>query len=149
VKSARLIVEHEQHGWHRADYGKETLLHLSANLTAEFGRSFSRANLEYMRKFHLLWKDHVAQISQKPSGKLPPHTIGQTAPDVMAQISQKPSGKSTIPFNLSWSHYLVLLSIKDTSERAFYEIEATNSGWSQPELKRQLASPATPAPANA
>jgi hypothetical protein len=45
----RLIVEHEQQGRYRAVYGKETLVHLSASLTAEFGRGFSRANLEYMR----------------------------------------------------------------------------------------------------
>jgi predicted nuclease of restriction endonuclease-like (RecB) superfamily len=41
---------------------------------------------------------------------------------------------------LSWSHYVVLLTIKDPSERSFYEIESASSGWSQPELKRQVAS---------
>jgi hypothetical protein len=65
----RLIVEHEQQGHDRAAYGEETLIHLSASLTTEFGRGFSRANLEYMRKFYLLWQDRVGQISQKPSGK--------------------------------------------------------------------------------
>jgi hypothetical protein len=88
----RLIVEHEQQGQYRAAYGKETLVHLSASLTAEFGRGFSRANLEYMRKFYLLWQDRAVQISQKPSGKLPSAVIGQT-----------PSGKSPAPFTLSWS----------------------------------------------
>jgi predicted nuclease of restriction endonuclease-like (RecB) superfamily len=54
------------------------------------------------------------------------------------QILQKPSAKS--PFTLSWSHYVLLLTIKKPEERSFYEIEATNEGWSQPELKRQVAS---------
>jgi predicted nuclease of restriction endonuclease-like (RecB) superfamily len=44
------------------------------------------------------------------------------------------------PFTISWSHYVLLLTIKDPDERSFYEIEATNSGWSVPELKRQKAS---------
>ena len=114
----RLIVEHEQQGRYRAAYGKETLVHLSASLTAEFGRGFSRANLEYMRKFYLLWQDRAVQISQKPSGKLPSAVIGQT-----------PSGKSPAPFNLSWSHYVLFLTIKNPDERSFYEIEATQSGW--------------------
>jgi len=65
---------------------------------------------------------------------------GQTASDqfVPTQISQTLSGKST--FTLSWSHYVLLLTIKNSDERSFYEIEATQSGWSIPELKRQLAS---------
>ena len=44
------------------------------------------------------------------------------------------------PVTLSWTHYVELLSIKDPAERSFYEIEATNSGWSVPELRRQKAS---------
>jgi predicted nuclease of restriction endonuclease-like (RecB) superfamily len=67
------------------------------------------------------------RIRQKPSDELP-------------TISEAPSGKSATPFTLSWSHYVVLLSIKDPDERSFYEIKAANSGWSQPELKRQVAS---------
>ena len=44
------------------------------------------------------------------------------------------------PFTLSWTHYVVLLTVKNPDERAFYEIEATNDAWSVPELKRQKAS---------
>lgn len=53
-------------------------------------------------------------------------------------ISAPPVRKS--PFTLSWTHYLVLLPIKDPGERSFYEIEAASEGWSVPELKRQKAS---------
>jgi len=45
-----------------------------------------------------------------------------------------------LPFTLSWSHYILLLTIKETAERQFYEIESTNESWSVPELKRQKAS---------
>jgi len=58
----------------------------------------------------------------------------------LEQKGQTPSGKSAAPFTLSWSHYVLLLTIKNPEERSFYEIEATQSGWSLPELKRQLNS---------
>lgn len=62
---------------------------------------------------------------------------GQSATDQFP-ISEQPIRKS--PFTISWTHYLVLLTIKDPDERSFYEIEATNAGWSVPELNRQKAS---------
>ena len=45
-----------------------------------------------------------------------------------------------VPFALSWTHYLVLLPVKDPDERRFYEIEAAAENWSVEELKRQKAS---------
>ena len=53
----RLIVEHEQHGETRAEYGKETLTHLSKRLTSEFGRGFSRQNLQNMKQFYLCFQN--------------------------------------------------------------------------------------------
>jgi len=64
---------------------------------------------------------------------------GQSASDQFT-ISEQPIRKSGCPFTLSWSRYVVLLTIKNADERSFYEIEATNAGWSVPELKRQKAS---------
>lgn len=43
-------------------------------------------------------------------------------------------------FNLSWSHYLILMRISNLEERQFYEIEAFNNNWSLRELRRQLDS---------
>jgi predicted nuclease of restriction endonuclease-like (RecB) superfamily len=107
----RRIVEHEQQGSKRAEYGAELLVELSARLTEEFGKGFSRSNLEYMRKFFL---------------------------EFSPRIPQTPSGESV--FTLSWSHYVLLLTIKDRDERSFYEIESANEAWSLSELKRQKAS---------
>jgi len=147
----RCIVEHEQKGAKRAAYGTELLKELSARLTEEFGRGFSRSNLEYMRKFFLEWESRIKisqqpigklahpEISQQATGKLVPLPIAQTPSGELA-ISKKPIRKSGNPFTLSWTHYVVLLTIKNPDERNFYEIEATNAGWSVPELKRQKAS---------
>ena len=66
----RRIVEHEQKGEKRAAYGTELLKELSASLTEEFGQGFSERNLEYMRKFYLLWQNWAVEISQTPSAKL-------------------------------------------------------------------------------
>jgi len=116
----RLIVEHEQRGSRRADYGELVIRTLADKLGAEFGRGFSKRNLEYMRQFYAEYTTRSGQIAQKPSAQLP---------------SPWPA-----PFTLSWSHYVLLLTIKNPEERSFYEIEATQSGWSLPELKRQLNS---------
>lgn len=112
----RRIVEHEQKGKRRAAYGKGLLKKLSERLTGEFGRGFSEDNLSNMRRFFLLWEPRVSQFPNKRFGN---------------------SGR---PFALSWTHYQVLLSVKDPDERSFYEVEAAGEGWSVPELKRQKAS---------
>ncbi len=49
----RRIVEHEQQGAARAEYGKELLKELSARLTEEFGKGFSTTNLKLMRQFFI------------------------------------------------------------------------------------------------
>lgn len=48
--------------------------------------------------------------------------------------------KSSISQSLSWTHYIRLMRISDTKERAFYEIEAANNNWSVKELNRQFDS---------
>lgn len=119
----RRIVEHEQQGAARAAYGKELLKELSAHLTEEFGKGFSTTNLKLMRQFFVENRDRIGQkVSDQfaPSGKL--------------------SRKLSNPFSLSWSHYVLLLTIKNPEVRSFYEIEAAQSGWSLPALKRQVAS---------
>jgi predicted nuclease of restriction endonuclease-like (RecB) superfamily len=139
----RRIVEHEQKGARRAEYGAALLKALSARLTEEFGQGFSERNLEYMRKFYLAWNKRIQmKISQTPSAKLPPPGKGQAPSDlfVPARIPQVPAGQFKNPFTLSWSHYVLLLTIKDADERSFYEIESVNSGWSLSELKRQKTS---------
>lgn len=51
----RLIVEEEQNGEERAKYGKYIIENLSQKLTNEYGRGFSKRNIEYMRKFYLAY----------------------------------------------------------------------------------------------
>ncbi|WP_332450053.1 DUF1016 N-terminal domain-containing protein [Methanoculleus sp.] len=125
----RRIVEHEQQGSPKAEYGKQTIQELSRQLTEEFGRGFSKRNLEYMRRFYLEYGE-----SAPPAVSCQPGTavlVGQP-------IAQTPSAQFTRRFALSWSHYLFLMNIGNRDERQFYEIEAQQSQWSLSELKRQF-----------
>ncbi|MCX6148123.1 MAG: PDDEXK nuclease domain-containing protein [Candidatus Kapabacteria bacterium] len=126
----RVIVENEQEGSERAKYASKTLANLSEKLTDNFGKGFSVDNLQNMRKFFLLFKD---RIYETPSSKFITSK---------KSISETPSSilKGKVPFQLSWSHYVLLLRIEDNNERNFYEIESANQNWSIRELKRQFNS---------
>lgn len=52
----RLIVEDEQKSAHRAEYGKQVLQTLSKRLTKEFGKGFSVSNLQYMKRFYVVYQ---------------------------------------------------------------------------------------------
>jgi predicted nuclease of restriction endonuclease-like (RecB) superfamily len=137
----RRIVEFEQGGEARAEYGEEVLKRLAEDLTARFGRGFSRSNLQQMRLFYLGW-----QICQTPSGKLEASVICQTPSGESAgvEILQTPPAKSetgaiVVAFPLSWSHYVRLMSVEKPQARLFYESEAIRGGWSVRQLDRQIS----------
>jgi predicted nuclease of restriction endonuclease-like (RecB) superfamily len=144
------IVKEEQHGKERADYGKSTLKELSVELTKEFGRGYSRSNLEYMRKFYLTYAPCLEGKSQTLSGISDGKQIGQTL--FAISLTENPQTEyKELSFNqigqtlsallpLSWSHYLFLMGISNPDERKFYEIEAAGENWSLRELKRQFDS---------
>lgn len=51
------IVEQEQDGKERAEYGKALIDTLASELTKEYGKSYNKRNLQYFRKFYLLFPD--------------------------------------------------------------------------------------------
>jgi predicted nuclease of restriction endonuclease-like (RecB) superfamily len=108
----RRIVEEEQQGESKAAYGKGVIKGLSAALQQEFGKGFSVDNLENMRRFYLAYPNS----------------------ETLSRNSQTPD------FQLSWSHYQMLLRIENQEERAFYELESAQNNWSLRELKRQYDS---------
>ena len=129
------LVDREPQGKARAEYGKETLKQLSAELTQEFGRGYSATNLEYMRKFYRTYQAHISRISQTPSEA----SNGQIPQTVSEELSITHIGQTlSAHFPLSWSHYLFLMGISNPDERRFYEIESANENWSLRELKRQF-----------
>ena len=121
-EAGRMIVEEEQQGKERAEYGKYILKQLSEKLTKELGRGFSYDNLKLMRKFYSVYsKDVIGEMSFPQSENLPVTREGRK-------------------FYLSWSHYLILMRISNKDERHFYEIESYRNGWNKDELSRQYGS---------
>ncbi len=107
----RTIVEEEQLGNERAQYGKTILKQVSKRLTERFGKGFSIDNLENMRKFFLVYSK-----------------------------SETPSRISSPSFSLAWSHYVLLMKIENPEERHFYELECQENQWSVRTLERQYHS---------
>ncbi len=146
------IVEFEKSGASRKElYGKALIPNLSNSLTTKIGKGFSRRSLDQFRQFYEshenIWQTLPAK-SQEQSQRLMGDVFSADAeidkyrlekaeytPDIIG-IWQTLSAK----FSLSWSHYVVLLTIKSNDERHFYEIEALENAWGIRELKRQIAS---------
>ena len=120
----RRIVEAEQQGKRRAGYGEQLIERLASDLTQQFGRGFSRQNLQQMRSFFL-----TRPIRQTVSGESSPEPVRPWRLDELAQV-----------FTLPWSAYVRLLSVKDEHARQFYEAEALRGGWSVRQLDRQIGS---------
>ena len=108
----KMIVEKEQQGKMRAEYGKELIQKLSKRLQREFGKGFSVDNLENMRRFYIVYSKSET-------------------------VSRKFIENKNSPLN--WSHYQILIRM-EKSERQFYEIESIQNNWSVRELKRQFNS---------
>ena len=112
------IVEAEQSGEQRAEYGKSLLKMLSQQLKHEYGNGFSVSALQYMRAFFLVY---------------PKLMLIQHAPRVISmEISQadKQWQPGLLHSGLSWTHYRTLLKVEREEARNFYEIEAIKNGWS-------------------
>ncbi|MCK4404398.1 MAG: DUF1016 family protein [candidate division Zixibacteria bacterium] len=141
----REIVEFEQKGKLRGEYGEQLIERLSKDMTQKLGRGFSPTNLKMMRLFYQAFpirqtlSDELAQgqkcqtLSGKSSDKLKLHTLSQKS-----AIPQTSSAKFE-PM-LSWSHYCELLKVEEPLARSFYGQEAVQNNWSVRELKRQINS---------
>ena len=136
------IVESEQSGEERAEYGAGLVERLAEDLTGRFGRGFSRQNIQNMRLFHLSYPPD--KIRQTLSGKLgwrPQLPNRQTASgESDAAPAEVGWGDLLAAFPLPWSAYVRLLSVRNEHARAFYEAEALRGGWSVRQLDRQISS---------
>ena len=89
------IVEEEQQGDNRAEYGTQIIKGLAEYLTERFGRGFSTTNLKQMRQFYRVYSHDE---------------IGQTLSDQFPNLPSVATGRK---FYLSWSHYLKLMRISN------------------------------------
>lgn len=125
----RMIIK-EQGGVARAKYGDYLIEIISKKLIREYGEGFSAQNLRKMRQLYIYYP--IGQtLSAEFKGSNP----------ICATVSREFKGSSpigtTLSSQLTWSHYVELIKIKDKNKRNFYTRECINSGWSVRELQRQ------------
>jgi predicted nuclease of restriction endonuclease-like (RecB) superfamily len=135
----RRIVQYEQQGRQRADYGKQLLERLAKDLMERFGRGFGYSNLNLIRQFYLTYQDRqpilqslIGESQQKSAQK-------EKGGSVTSAANQQPPS-SARGFLLSWTHYVRLLPLDNPAKRNFYEEEARRAGWSVRQLDRQINS---------
>ena len=114
----RLIVEEEQKGAARADYGKRGLKELSEKLINEFGKGYTQPNLRNFRQFYLVFPE-ICSTSSDSNSNLPI--------------------RYTLCSELSWSHFRLLMRIENKDARDFYMKEASSQNWSVRVLDRQIS----------
>jgi len=133
----RRIVEFEQAGSKRADYGEELLKRLSQDLTNQFRRGFSVDNLELMRIFYLSYPPEL--ISEPLTRKFKITSHKRRKSESLTRIFS--FEELSMIFRLSWTHYVHLFRrVQNNDARTFYEKEALRGGWSVRQLDRQINS---------
>jgi predicted nuclease of restriction endonuclease-like (RecB) superfamily len=137
----REIIEAEQGGSARAEYGEQLIRRLAESLTERYGKGFSFSNVKRMRQFYLTFPSGSALTTSMASRGRAPVRRRWSPPKGSTALSQ--SGAPSVvmfPPALGWSHYLVLIRVENPTARRFYEIEAANESWTVRELERQVAS---------
>ena len=133
------IVEDEQQGEYRAQYGKQVLQNLSARLTERFGDGWSYPNLRKIRQFYLTYSNLINGVNQIESKK-DKQCLSNSDSETDVTLLPKQMVITEPVFTLSWSHYLILMRIENADARRFYEIECTQQQWSVRQLSRQVGS---------
>lgn len=157
----REIVEEEQKGKKRAEYGVSLLRNLSVKLAKDYGTGYSEQNLRFIRQFFLTYpmllgssEIRYALRSESRAGSSPtiPHAVSGKSDALrrklelssLPEILHAPRRESWEPGylhpNLSWAHYRLLMRVEKPQARAFYEIEAIRNNWAGRELERQINS---------
>ena len=132
----RYIIEHEQEGKYKAAYGKQVLIQLAERLKDKFGDGWSVDTLTRCRKFFNVYNTDSISATALPKLEKVSETVnfGNSVAEIQEYSSELHK------FALSWSHYLILMSIPDANARSFYEIECANQNWSVRWLQRQVNS---------
>ena len=131
------IVEQEQNGASRAEYGKHVIEIASAALTKEFGKGFSETNIMNFKKFYLKFKElTISQTLSEEFKKQKQQTLSAES-SLFPQKGQTAPAQSELRL-LPWSHYERLIRVEDKKAREWYAKEAFEQGWSYRTLNRNI-----------
>jgi len=128
----RMIVEEEQQGKERAEYGKRLLIGLSERLTLEFGKGYDASNLRYMRQFYQAYPICDTVCHKSGDGRLPRFKPVDAAVSSPIRGALRPE--------LYWSHYRLLIRVEKHAARDWYMNEAADQNWPVRVLERQINS---------
>ncbi len=131
------IVEQEQNGASRAEYGKHVIEIASAALTEEFGKGFSYTNIANHKRFYLTFNNlQILQTVSEEFKKQKHQTLSDES-SLLPQKDQTQSIQSELRL-LPWSHYERLIRVEDKKAREWYAKEAFEQGWSFRTLNRNI-----------
>ena len=130
------IVEYEQKGNDRANYGDKLLESISKELLIKGLKNVSFAELSRFRQFYSIYPQILGTLSQE-SLNLPENILGTLSQELQTfdYLSIDPIKLVT---NIPFSHISELIKIDDPLKRLFYEIETIKGAWSVRELRRQI-----------
>lgn len=131
------IVEQEQNGASRAEYGKHVIEIASAALTEEFGKGFSYTNIANYKRFYLTFNNLQILQTVSEEFKKQKHQTLSDASSLLPQKDQTQSTQSELRL-LPWSHYERLIRVEDKKAREWYAKEAFEQGWSFRTLNRNI-----------
>ncbi len=131
------IVEQEQNGASRAEYGKHVIEIASAALTEEFGKGFSETNIMNFKKFYLKFKELTIPQTLSEEFKKQKHQTLSDESSLLPQKGQTQSAQFELRL-LPWSHYERLIRVEDKKAREWYAKEAFEQGWSFRTLNRNI-----------
>lgn len=131
------IVEQEQNGASRAEYGKHVIEVASAALTEEFGKGFSETNIMNFKKFYLKFKELTIPQTLSEEFKKQKHQTLSDESSLLPQKGQTPPAQFELRL-LPWSHYERLIRVEDKKAREWYAKEAFEQGWSFRTLNRNI-----------
>lgn len=133
------IVEYEQRGKERAEYGAYLLKRLEERIGE---KGLNQTLFKLCRKFYLMYPQIGAIVSHlSDAGNIPrigatlSHQFAEADNSVNPELATNPS---LLVSRLSFSHIREIMTIEDSFERFFYEFECMKSGWSVKELRRQI-----------
>jgi len=126
----RMIVEEEQQGKKRAEYGAFLIKNLSVRLTEEFGKGFTEPNLWNFRKFYFCFPIWNAMRSKSSSQNNREKASNADSPEILYALRRE----------LTWTHYRLLMRVEKSEARAWYLNEAADQNWSTRVLERQINS---------
>ncbi len=116
-KIGEIIVEEEQQGKTRAEYGVFLIKELSKKLAEEFGKGFTEGSLKRMRLFYKSFP------------------IGAAVRHLLEEGKEHDESDAELRTELSWTHYRSLIKVKNNKARYWYMNEAVDNGWSTRAIK--------------